>query len=142
MELHGLLSNDEAVITSTGEVNSFQSDRVNKKPGIPTNNLICTVCNQKFSTRKTLTFHIKYKHNGKQMVYPCPECKDTFANPWCVFRHLCKVHRKSSAQIKRLRDQVHASAFRAGEQPVNIKGKDCNITSNSNTQIQENQVKY
>lgn len=46
-----------------------------------------------FSTQKTLKFHMKHKHAENRLVYPCPDCTDTFSNSWSVFRHLFKVHR-------------------------------------------------
>lgn len=142
MELHGLLNNDEVVLSSQGTVDEMKTKEINDKPNIPENRLICTVCNQKFSTRKTLSYHIKYKHNGTRIIFPCPDCKDTFANAWCVFRHLYKVHRKTNAQIKRLRDQVHSSGIKREDEPVKKKIKErCLLGLNENNIIQENQVR-
>lgn len=139
MELHGLFGSDEAVLSSTGEIDLLKTEKINEKPTKPENSLICTICNQKFSTKKTLTYHIKYKHNGTQIVYSCPDCKDTFANAWCVFRHLYKVHRKSPVQVKRLRDQVHASAMKKEDEPIKKKSK-MEFGLNETNIIQENQV--
>lgn len=91
------------------------------------------------SNSKTLTYHIKYKHNCTRMVYPCPLCKDQFANAWCVFRHLYKVHRKSSAQIRKMRDHIHASAFRKDQEPVVKRESEVVALTNGNTNS-ENQV--
>lgn len=112
MELHGVFSSDEAVIGSDGKVCNFTTEKQNMRVGIPKNTLICTICNQKFSTKKTLMYHVKYKHNNTRMIYPCPICKEEMANAWGVFRHLVKIHRKTTSQIRKMRDQIHASAFR------------------------------
>lgn len=139
MELHGIFSNDEAVLGPDGKVHSFAAESAASKQFTPKNRLICTICNQKFSTRKTLTYHVKYKHNSTRMVYPCPVCKDQFANAWCVFRHLIKVHRKTSPQIKKMRDDVHASAFRKDQEPSKAK-KDVAEEPESGSGDTENQV--
>lgn len=117
MELHGVFSSDEAVLGPDGKIHSFETT----KPHKPKSSIICNICNQKFSTKKTLTYHVKYKHNNTRMVYPCPTCKDEFANAWCVFRHLYKVHRKTSTQIRKMRDDIHAKAFRKDQQEPIVK---------------------
>lgn len=144
MELHGIFSSDEAVIGPDGKILQFETDKINAKECIPKNNLLCTICNQKFSTRKTLTHHLKYKHNETRMVYPCPVCTDQFANAWCVFRHLYKVHRKTSTQIRKMRDQIHASAFRKDQEPLKKKGvvasisNEIQLNDNSENQVRKN----
>lgn len=141
MELHGVFSNDEAVLGPDGKIHPFEAESRATRQFVPKTNLICTICNQKFSTRKTLTYHIKYKHNSTRMVYPCPVCKDQFANAWCVFRHLYKVHRKTSAQVRRMRDDVHANAFRKDQEPLVVK-KDVSsaVEISSGRSDTENQV--
>lgn len=115
MEIHGILDKNEAVLDEHGKITEFETNKSNK------NNLVCSECNLKFSTRKTLTYHLKYKHNNSRLVYICPECKDSFANAWSVFRHLLKVHRKTHTQVKRLRHQVHNSVVRRDEEPSRKK---------------------
>ncbi|XP_050447123.1 zinc finger protein 800 [Cataglyphis hispanica] len=78
---------------------------------LPTNNLACTICNAKFSTKKTLTFHMKTLHTSKRICYPCPCCTSTFANTWSVYRHLYKVHRKTNEQVRKLRSHIQEKAF-------------------------------
>lgn len=73
------------------------------------------------------------------MVYPCPVCKDQFANAWCVFRHLYKVHRKTTTQIRKMRDHIHASAFRKDQEPT--AKKDAPALPGSATNDSENQVR-
>ncbi|KAJ8965916.1 hypothetical protein NQ317_014104 [Molorchus minor] len=111
MEIHGILENDEAVLGSDGKIFKFQSSIVNKdtEAVIPKGN--------SFVQNKTLTYHIKYKHNSTRLVYICPDCKDSFANVWCVYRHLYKIHRKTLAQIKRMRDQINNSCVRRDQEP-------------------------
>lgn len=73
---------------------------------------VCPDCNVKFSTRKTLNHHMKSLHVTFRLCYPCPCCKSTFVNPWSVYRHLYKVHRKTAAQVRRMRPQIQKKAFR------------------------------
>lgn len=54
---------------------------------------------------------MKYKHSNSRLVYPCPECSEILATSWSVYRHLFNVHKKSLAQVKRLREQVQAKAY-------------------------------
>ncbi|CAH2017310.1 unnamed protein product [Acanthoscelides obtectus] len=122
MEIHSILDENEAVLDSNGRVCEFATNKLSK---IPKGGLFCTQCNIKFSTKKTLNHHLKYKHNRTQLVYICPDCKDPFANAWCVYRHLLKVHRKTSQQIRRLRQQIHNSVVRKDHCP---KKKKDNVT--------------
>ncbi|XP_011173384.1 uncharacterized protein LOC105205655 isoform X2 [Solenopsis invicta] len=78
---------------------------------LPMNNLSCSLCNAKFSTRKTLTVHMKTLHTFKRLCYPCPCCANTFANTWSVYRHLYKVHKKTNEQVRKLRLQIQKKAF-------------------------------
>ncbi|XP_015190350.1 PREDICTED: zinc finger protein 800 [Polistes dominula] len=75
-------------------------------------NLICSICNAKFSTKKTLTFHMKTLHTSHRMSYPCPCCTSTFVNTWSVYRHLFKIHKMSNEQVRKLRMQIQEKAFR------------------------------
>ncbi|PSN33256.1 hypothetical protein C0J52_22115 [Blattella germanica] len=68
--------------------------------------------NTRFSTRKTLNHHMKSLHVTFRMCYPCPCCKNTFCNTWSVYRHLYKVHRKTTLQVRKLRSQIVNKAFR------------------------------
>ncbi|KAJ8941451.1 hypothetical protein NQ318_016891 [Aromia moschata] len=123
MEIHGILGSDEAVLGPDGKICTFETNKVNANPVIPRGELVCSECDLKFSTKKTLTYHIKYKHNNTRLVYICPDCKDSFANAWCVYRHLYKIHRRTSAQIKRMREQIHNSRVRKDQEPAKKKDK-------------------
>uniref|UniRef100_A0A1Y1MYT8 C2H2-type domain-containing protein n=1 Tax=Photinus pyralis TaxID=7054 RepID=A0A1Y1MYT8_PHOPY len=114
MEIHDILENNEAIIGSNGKIVVPQGE----KSDVLKNNFMCVICNQKFSTKKTLTYHINYKHNDTRKVYQCTECTDTFANTWGVFRHLYKTHRKTPAQVKKLRNQIHSNRIRNDEQTI------------------------
>ncbi|KAK9884422.1 hypothetical protein WA026_007269 [Henosepilachna vigintioctopunctata] len=109
MEIHSIFDKDEAVIGSDGKVISFETSRRDEKC-LSKYTLTCTECKEKFSTKKTLACHVKYKHNKSRLVYPCPLCKDTLANAWSVYRHLLKVHRKTPTQIRKYRNIIHNSA--------------------------------
>lgn len=104
MEIHSIFESNEAIIGPDG-----------KALAPPNNSEIqvkCTVCGVECSSRKSLAYHVKYKHNGAQLIYPCPICKEAMASAWSVFRHLFKVHRKTSTQIRKMRDVIHSSAIR------------------------------
>ncbi|XP_035743696.1 zinc finger protein 800-like isoform X1 [Vespa mandarinia] len=88
------------------EYNEFGIDQLS------TTNLICSICNAKFSTKKTLTFHMKTLHTSHRICYPCPCCPSTFVNTWSVYRHLFKIHRMSNEQVRKLRIQIQEKAFR------------------------------
>lgn len=61
--------------------------------------------------------HIKYKHESSRIVYPCLECPDTFASAWSVYRHLYGVHRKTGPQVRKMRNQIQAKAYRQDQAP-------------------------
>lgn len=116
LELHKILDSDKAVLGADGKICNFQTNKLNTNSILPKTELICSECNIRFSSRKTLSFHLKTKHNNSRLVYVCPDCKETYANAWSVFRHLFKVHRKTSAQVKRLRDQIYNSVMRKDQE--------------------------
>ncbi|XP_072397859.1 uncharacterized protein [Diabrotica undecimpunctata] len=137
MELHGILESDKVVLGPDGKVCNFKTNQINAKPVIPPSRFSCTKCNGKFSTKKTLSFHLKNKHNDSRMVYVCPDCKETFANTWSVFRHLYKVHRKSSSQVKKLREQISNNVIRKDQETQKKVQK--KVTSNTEKPDEENQ---
>ncbi|XP_020706291.2 uncharacterized protein LOC105686520 [Athalia rosae] len=94
------------------QINGSEDDEASVPNTQDSRNLVCSVCNAKFATRKTLTFHMKSLHLAYRTWYPCPCCTSAFVNPWSVYRHLCKVHRKSNEQVRRLRAQIQEKAFR------------------------------
>lgn len=71
--------------------------------------------NIEFATQKTLTSHIKYKHETSRTVYPCLECSDTFATVWSVYRHLYNVHRKTVPEVRKMRAKLQAKAYKVEE---------------------------
>lgn len=131
MEIHSIFENNEAIVGPDG------------KARVPPNklewHLKCTVCGLKFSTKKTLAYHVKYKHNGTQFIYPCPICKETMANAWSVFRHLFKIHRKTAQQVRKMRDSVHSSAIQKSYAEILSKK---NIDSALGKLHHGNQVSY
>lgn len=137
MEIHHILDNNEAILGKDGRVVVSEYEK--------NTNFMCTICNHRFSTKKTLTYHIKYKHNNTRLLYQCPECHDTFANAWSVFRHLYKIHRKTTAQVKRLRSQIYSNIIRRDEQPEqknsNAMKMNTGLTSGAQEKVDlENQV--
>ncbi|XP_026755617.2 uncharacterized protein LOC113515561 [Galleria mellonella] len=126
-ELDDILSRDKAVLqkdgkfktqtsvpTDTDNVIQISDDEDTEATGI----LKCKICDQQFSTQKTLKFHMKYKHVESRLVYPCPDCLEIFSTSWSVYRHLFKVHRKTAAQIRKLRESIQAKAFRMNNPPA------------------------
>ncbi|CAK9822124.1 Zinc finger protein 800 [Anthophora retusa] len=83
----------------------------NEESAIHENDVLCSICHAKFSTKKTLAVHAKTLHTSHRLCYPCPCCSSTFANTWSVYRHLFKVHRKSNEQVRKLRSQIQEKAF-------------------------------
>ncbi|XP_072939441.1 uncharacterized protein [Epargyreus clarus] len=130
-ELNMLMSRENAILNSDGtaEVQSSISPRRAKEPesviqisddeDIEEGDILkCKICDLQFSTQKTLKFHMKYKHLESRLVYPCPDCLEIFSTSWSVYRHLFKVHRKTAAQIRRLRESIQAKAFRMNNPPA------------------------
>ncbi|XP_011690184.1 PREDICTED: MATH and LRR domain-containing protein PFE0570w isoform X2 [Wasmannia auropunctata] len=78
---------------------------------LPTNNLSCSICKARFSTKKTLTFHMKTQHTSKRLCFSCPYCTNLFVNTWGVYRHLFKAHKMTHRQVRQLRSRIQESAF-------------------------------
>ncbi|KAI5646389.1 hypothetical protein NE865_01322 [Phthorimaea operculella] len=108
--------------------------------------LKCKICDLQFSTMKTLKFHMKYKHLESRLVYPCPDCLEIFSTSWSVYRHLFKVHRKTAAQIRRLRESIQSKAFKMNNPPAfyekrkNVKQTAPQPISEEERRDQENQA--
>ncbi|CAH0558852.1 unnamed protein product [Brassicogethes aeneus] len=134
MEIHSILDNNEAVLGSDGKICNFNKEKSNLS-----NNLVCIKCQMRFSTKKTLRYHIKYKHNKTRMVFICPECKQSFANAWGVYRHLYKVHRKSIAQVRKMRNQINSSMVRRDQEPVQKPDKNLSEDIEKDVNDSENQ---
>ncbi|CAH2105777.1 unnamed protein product [Euphydryas editha] len=128
-ELDNILSQENAILQSDGtfKVQSNNNESPNTDNVIQISDdediedkdvLKCRICDLQFSTQKTLKFHMKYKHVESRLVYPCPDCLDIFSTSWSVYRHLFKVHRKTAAQIRRLRESIQAKAFRMNNPPA------------------------
>ncbi|XP_063377257.1 uncharacterized protein LOC134664506 isoform X1 [Cydia fagiglandana] len=130
-EINNMISRDNAVLQRDGSFNVQSSQNADKtedsdnviqisddedsdEDGVPK----CKICDMQFSTQKTLKFHMKYKHLESRLVFPCPDCLEIFSTSWSVYRHLFKVHRKSAAQIRRLRDAIQGKAFRMNNPPA------------------------
>ncbi|KAJ2952137.1 hypothetical protein O0L34_g4416 [Tuta absoluta] len=108
--------------------------------------LKCKICDLQFSTMKTLKFHMKYKHLESRLVYPCPDCLEIFSTSWSVYRHLFKVHRKTAAQIRRLRESIQSKAFKMNNPPAfyekrkNVKPAAPQTITEEERRDQENQA--
>ncbi|KPI91319.1 hypothetical protein RR46_14823 [Papilio xuthus] len=131
-ELDNILCQNKAVLQHDGKFtiqNSIETNTTNGEyeniiqisdddDNEETNSLKCRICDLQFSTLKTLKFHMKYKHLESRLVFPCPDCLEIFSTSWSVYRHLFKVHRKTAAQIRRLRESIQAKAFRMNNPPA------------------------
>ncbi|XP_038220092.1 uncharacterized protein LOC119838296 [Zerene cesonia] len=126
-ELDTILSRQNAVLQSDGKF-KIESNVDSENEGVIQisddeendclDNLKCKICELQFSTQKTLKSHIKTKHLESRLVYPCPDCLEIFSTSWSVYRHLFKVHRKTAAQIRRLRETIQSKAFRMNNPPA------------------------
>ncbi|CAH0605811.1 unnamed protein product [Chrysodeixis includens] len=137
-ELDKILSRDVAVLQSDGNFKikssaADDSDNVIQISDDDDNDdadvLKCKTCDMQFSTQKTLKFHMKYKHVESRLVYPCPDCLEIFSTSWSVYRHLFKVHRKTAAQIRRLRESIQAKAFKMNNPPAFYEKRKNNMKS-------------
>ncbi|XP_047526008.1 zinc finger protein 800 [Pieris napi] len=133
-ELDNILSKENAVMQSDGNFkvqnNSEEIENVIQISDDEDNScmqqLKCRICDQQFSTRKTFKFHVKTKHEASRLVYPCPDCLEIFSTSWSVYRHLFKVHRKTAAQIRRLRDTIQSKAFHMNNPPASYEKRKAN----------------
>lgn len=144
-EIEKITSRDVAVLQSDGNFtiqrsmphnteNVIQiSDDENDDTGV----LKCKTCDLQFSTLKTLKFHMKYKHLESRLVYPCPDCLEIFSTSWSVYRHLFKVHRKTAAQIRRLRESIQSKAFRMNNPPASYERRKNNAKAAAANKISE-----
>ncbi|XP_068631227.1 uncharacterized protein [Battus philenor] len=149
-ELDTILSQNKAVLQSDGKF-MIQNSEDPDKPYEPenviqisdddenedSNILKCKICDLQFSTQKTLRFHMKYKHLESRLVYPCPDCLEIFSTSWSVYRHLFKVHRKTAAQIRRLRESIQSKAFRMNNPPAYYEKRKNNIKTSTPQKITE-----
>lgn len=141
-ELDNILSKDVAVLQSDGKFKikssaSTEADSViqisDDEDNDHRNILKCKICDMQFSTQKTLKFHMKYKHVESRLVYPCPDCLEIFSTSWSVYRHLFKVHRKTAAQIRRLRESIQAKAFKMNNPPAFYEKRKNNMKAATTT---------
>ncbi|KAJ0178773.1 hypothetical protein K1T71_005548 [Dendrolimus kikuchii] len=145
-EINKILSRNVAVLQSDGKftikssvpqesenVIQISDDDDNDDSDI----LKCKTCGMQFSTQKTLRFHMKYKHVETRLVYPCPDCLEIFSTSWSVYRHLFKVHRKTAAQIRRLRESIQAKAFKMNNPPAFYEKRKNNMKSAVTQKITE-----
>ncbi|XP_034941150.1 zinc finger protein 800 [Chelonus insularis] len=138
-ELQTILSRDTAILGPDGQVIEVGIDekcddplQFSERQGnilnndiISNDNLVCSICNTRFSTKKTLKFHMKSLHTSDRLVYPCPSCTSLFPSSWGVYRHLLKVHRKSNAQVRKLRTEIQAKAHKRKTTRAQDMEKDC-----------------
>lgn len=106
MELHNIFTKDEAILDSNGKI--IQKNNI-------TNELVCKICNQIFSTNKTFSYHMKNKHRDDYLTYPCSECDKHFVTSWGMIRHLINVHKKSTTYVKKIRNQIHNSCIKRSD---------------------------
>lgn len=66
----------------------------------------CLKCDSKFSSIKTLYFHMFSIHANTRVYYSCPVCSITFVQAWSVSRHLVKVHKKSKEETALLKTKI------------------------------------
>ncbi|XP_075238331.1 uncharacterized protein LOC142334293 isoform X2 [Lycorma delicatula] len=116
-ELNRIISTNEAVtLGPDGKIireGGNSGDSAAPEEHVLVDELICSLCKLKFSSKKTLNHHTKTFHESFRVCYSCPCCKNLFSNTWSVHRHLYKVHRKSNEQVRRLRAQIQKKQVRA-----------------------------
>ncbi|CAK1546021.1 unnamed protein product [Leptosia nina] len=154
-ELDNILSRENAVMQNDGKFKvqgtNEESENVIQISDDDDNDSIedlkCKLCDQHFSSQKTLKSHIKIKHLESRLVYPCPDCLEIFSTCWSVYRHLFKVHRKTAAQIRRLRETIQSKGFRMNNPPAFYEKRKASTKVATSTKItdeeridQENQA--
>nr|XP_031838126.1 LOW QUALITY PROTEIN: zinc finger protein 800-like [Nomia melanderi] len=109
-ERTAVLGPDGQILPSKYTLNDSKNNN-EETTGTYETELTCSICNAKFSTKKTLAVHTRTLHTSHRLCYPCPCCTSTFANSWSVYRHLFKVHRKTNEQVRKFRSQIQEKAF-------------------------------
>lgn len=140
-ELNRIIStNEEVVLGPDGKIirqGSTNDDQTLADEHIIVDDLICSLCKVKFSSKKTLSHHTKTVHESFRVCYSCPCCKNLFSNTWSVHRHLYKVHRKSNEQVRRLRAQIQKKQVRAEKlaEKFNRKSADSNKSKKEDNKV-------
>lgn len=108
-EVHDMLENNNAFIGPDGKAMS-----VSPLDGALVN---CEICDEKFTTEKTLKIHIAKKHIASTTVYQCPSsnCSESFLQPAAVFKHLSITHNKTQKRIRQMRDGICKRPKRSDE---------------------------
>ncbi|XP_015791958.1 zinc finger protein 800 isoform X2 [Tetranychus urticae] len=117
---------------------TFNDDYETKSPSAIAN-LPCSMCNSKFSSKKTLTVHIQTIHNIQRLVYPCPFCCLTFKQLFNATRHMMQVHRKGKTQVKYLREAVKHRAYPETKTDVIDESETIHTDYNDDTYGTENE---
>ncbi|XP_043271530.1 uncharacterized protein [Venturia canescens] len=150
LELKNIINQTTGVLGPDGQLVKISNDPQNEdltddEEALPlddrlvaSGDIVCTKCNAKFATKKTLTFHMKSKHLPHRMCYPCLYCTNTFTNRWSVYRHLFKVHRKTNDQVRKIRSQIQARPYKR-EVPKLEKIKETNEVQKGDDKINEEQ---
>ena len=71
----------------------------------------CLKCNVRYSTLKTLNYHMLNAHAEKRRFFPCLYCTRTFSQMWGTTRHIRLVHHKTPSQVQKLRCQLKEISY-------------------------------
>uniref|UniRef100_A0A336LV41 CSON000751 protein n=1 Tax=Culicoides sonorensis TaxID=179676 RepID=A0A336LV41_CULSO len=104
-EVHEMLENNNVILDPNGKAISVSPVDMAIAGTSKLPEFACEMCDERFSTEKTLKIHIAKKHIPSTVVHQCPSCTETFLTPGAVLRHLSNVHKKSQKRIKQARDK-------------------------------------
>ncbi|CAG9765168.1 unnamed protein product [Ceutorhynchus assimilis] len=138
MENYKKLENDVPVLDPEGKICGYTSNKIYNQSLFPKCNVSCHTCSQKFATRKSLNNHVKSIHSPSRLLYFCPSCKETLANPRCVYRHLLRVHNLPCTQVEKMRHQINnnCKVLRKDENSIKIK-KRAEPTQSNNDSVHQ-----
>ncbi|XP_063705080.1 zinc finger protein 800 [Culicoides brevitarsis] len=106
-EVHELLGKNTVVLDPNGKAISVSPVDTAVAGSSKQQDFKCEMCDEGFSTEKTLNIHIEKNHIPSTVVYQCPSCPMTFLQPSGVLQHLSNDHKNSQQSLRQAREKCN-----------------------------------